>query len=76
MEKSRKTSIKGTGLVAQQEIRIAMASFDQRWLRIGAHQKLVYYNQKQRSNKEPQRAVKTTPKTLCTKKERRQVPSH
>jgi len=29
MEKSRKISIKGTGLVAQQEIRIAMASFDQ-----------------------------------------------
>jgi len=26
--------------------------------------KLTYYNQKQRSNKKPQEAVKTTPKTL------------
>ena len=44
----------GTGPVAWQEIRIAATSLDQWWPRIGAHQELIYYNQKQRSNKESQ----------------------
>ena len=38
--------------------------------------KLIHYNQKQRSNKEPQGAVETKPKTLWAKKEKRQVLSH
>jgi len=32
--------------------------------------KLIYYNQKQRSNKEPQGAMEITPKTSWAKKER------
>jgi len=32
--------------------------------------KLIYYNQKQRSNKEPQGAIETIPKTPWTRKEK------
>jgi len=38
VEKSGEMPIKGTGLAAQQEIRIAATSLDQQWLRIGVYQ--------------------------------------